>query len=67
MFIILVSEDTTTDDIGHSIDIQSLPFEIDDNSSVLMPSSLIMYESNAIIESMCQLVFNRFFYNFQIQ
>ncbi|KAL5236828.1 hypothetical protein ACI65C_004238 [Semiaphis heraclei] len=44
------SEDTTTDDIGHSIDIQSLPFEIDDNSSVLMPSSLIMYESNAIIE-----------------
>jgi len=63
MFIILVSEDTTTDNIG-CIDIQSLPFEIGDNSSVLIPSSLIMYESNTIIESMCQLVFNTFFYNF---
>lgn len=53
MFIILVSEDTTIDNIG-CIDIQSLPFEImDDKTSVLIPSTLIMYASNTMIDGMC--------------
>jgi len=37
MFIILDSEDITTDNVG-CIDIQSLPFEMDDNASGLITS-----------------------------
>lgn len=61
MFIILVSEDmiTESDDVG-SINIHSLPFEID-GTSTLIPSSLIMYDSNTVIDGTCQLVSSNFF------
>jgi len=65
MFIILDSEDITTDNVG-CIDIQSLPFEMDDNVSGLITPSLIMYECNTLIDGKCQLVLNNFFYKFQI-
>jgi len=66
MFIILVSEDTISDD-ARCINIQNLPFEMDDDTSVLIPSSLIMYESNTIINCMIQLVLKIHFYKFKVQ
>lgn len=63
MFIILVSEDTITNNL-ESIDIQNLPFEINDDdliTSVLTPSSLIMYKSNTTVDGMCQIVFKIYF------
>jgi hypothetical protein len=65
IFIILVSEDTISDDVG-CINIQNLPFEMDDDTSVVIPS-LIMYESNTIINGMIQLVLNIHFYKFKVQ
>lgn len=66
MFIILVSEDITTDNVG-CIDIQSLPFEMEDNASGLIPPPFIMYECNTLIDGKCQVVLNTFFHKFQIQ
>ncbi|KAF0704273.1 Uncharacterized protein FWK35_00030375, partial [Aphis craccivora] len=46
------SEDTITNNL-ESIDIQNLPFEINDNdliTSILTPSSLIMYKSNTTVD-----------------
>jgi hypothetical protein len=62
MFIILVSKDTISDNIG-CINTQNLPFEMDDDTLVVIPS-LIMYESNTIINGMIQLVLNIHFYKF---
>lgn len=59
MFIILVSEDTITNNL-ESIGIQNLPFEINDDdliTSVLTPSSLTMYKSNTTVDGMFQIMF----------
>lgn len=64
--MILVSENTISDDI-ECINIQNLPFEMDNDTSVLIPSSLIMYESNTIINGMFQLLLKIHFYKCKVQ
>lgn len=64
--MILVSENTISDDI-ECINIQNLPFEMDNDTSVLIPSSLIMYESNTIINGMFQLLLKIHLFKCKVQ